>query len=916
MTIIGMEDFQKLGLVYFGIHLHAYQKNGSETKKLPITPKNWQEIDKISMKDVYDWQNGKNVKPNAIAVNTEASNIDVIDIDKPDECSILDKLKDDCKFYVKTHKGYHFYFKKTDLERRALRQIADINTHVTFYTPKYENIDTGEIYKYTLIKKEKLVKMPQYAYDWCKQLIAMKSAIPAQPKKKKTKQPYIFKQPDTINERFQLDTVREIYSILSEANMFESYDDWFKVAYVGRHINNTEEGFKLFDEFSRKVKKFKKEPEINNRKKFYDNGEYDENFDENGVLLWCSKLNHERFKKILQPLYKTKYENNIKKIDTKYIYVPENEKYFHQWNKNGKVLMIKSKYGTGKTYCFKRLIEKYQYKRILFITYRQSLANSLSNELKEKYKFDNYLETPDVKKSDRLIIQLDSIGKICGTTDLYDPVKRKDYDLIVLDEIEGILNHVSFEKLNQPVIYSHLSKLVKNAPKVLCLDGDMHDRSFDFIDDITDEYKIIENTHQPNKKKYIFYSDLKAFDQSIEQDMKNGKKIVIVSMSKAETEKYYSYYKEKYNVIIHNGYERNKNILQNVDEEWIKADILIYSPTVEAGIDFDLPHFDNCYGIINNKSTTFRAFSQMLNRVRQFSSNVIKCFKGKLSYNNDILYRYDELKMTTYKNIEITPLIKTLIHNDVERINSETHFMAAFVGHIKEKGHTFSFHQDKYVKPEKNGQSAAMVSNAKDLSQSEYQKLIERQRHNESLTREENLAVEKFIYLKKWKVDTTVENFDIFDFLSDHWNKNHVLANYKLMRKNKNERAEITKDDNISKTLLYRKIDIVKDIITTVPTFSTFPQFKEYVEEVANKKAFKTLFKNDRQIKGINHVKVLEEIINDYGYTIKKSQSKTKGVKGFKYEIEKVKIIDDYEKAEKIYNEAEDNKYNGYCFLE
>ena len=46
------------------------------------------------------------------------------------------------------------------------------------------------------------------------------------------------------------------------------------------------------------------------------------------------------------------------------------------------ILAISSPYGTGKTYTFKKLIP--DFKNILFITYRQSLANSLFNELENE----------------------------------------------------------------------------------------------------------------------------------------------------------------------------------------------------------------------------------------------------------------------------------------------------------------------------------------------------------------------------------------------------------------------------------------------------------------------------------------------------------------------------------------------------
>jgi hypothetical protein len=34
------------------------------------------------------------------------------------------------------------------------------------------------------------------------------------------------------------------------------------------------------------------------------------------------------------------------------------------------------------------------------------------------------------------------------------------------------------------------------------------------------------------------------------------------------------------------------DILKNVNDEWLPLDILIYSPTIEGGVNFNLSHFD------------------------------------------------------------------------------------------------------------------------------------------------------------------------------------------------------------------------------------------------------------------------------------------------------------------------------------
>jgi hypothetical protein len=99
-----------------------------------------------------------------------------------------------------------------------------------------------------------------------------------------------------------------------------------------------------------------------------------------------------------------KYESI--KIDTPYL-VPvvgtqynESQKTFKEIsdnfvnNNNIKSLVIKSKYGSGKTTYLKQLMEDQQYQRVLFITYRQTLARDIMRNF-ESLGFANYLDAYD-----------------------------------------------------------------------------------------------------------------------------------------------------------------------------------------------------------------------------------------------------------------------------------------------------------------------------------------------------------------------------------------------------------------------------------------------------------------------------------------------------------------------------------------
>ena len=56
-------------------------------------------------------------------------------------------------------------------------------------------------------------------------------------------------------------------------------------------------------------------------------------------------------------------------------------------------------------------------------------------------------------------------------------------------------------------------------------------------------------------------------------------------MLASETMKFKAMFEKDYNVLIHNGSEKNKEKLIHYKEEWKKVDLLIYSPTIEKGVD-------------------------------------------------------------------------------------------------------------------------------------------------------------------------------------------------------------------------------------------------------------------------------------------------------------------------------------------
>ena len=122
-------------------------------------------------------------------------------------------------------------------------------------------------------------------------------------------------------------------------------------------------------------------------------------------------------------------------------------------NGDTQTFVLKSRYGSGKTTFKQRLLKYHNPERVLFITYRQTSALDTMKNF-GKMQFKNYLDAcskSSIWDAPRLILQIDSLMDIL----LNDgPILQGDefdlrYDMIYLDESEGLMNHFDEGTMNQ-----------------------------------------------------------------------------------------------------------------------------------------------------------------------------------------------------------------------------------------------------------------------------------------------------------------------------------------------------------------------------------------------------------------------------------------------------------------------------------
>ncbi len=322
-------------------------------------------------------------------------------------------------------------------------------------------------------------------------------------------------------------------------------------------------------------------------------------------------------------------------------------------------------------------------------------------------------------------------------------------------------------------------------------------------------------------------------------------------------------------MIIHNSIQNNKEILNDVNKNWL-CDLLTFSPTIEAGIDFNVTnYFDKCYVMISFGSTTPRGLNQMMNRIRQYNDNNVLCYIGKMKWKtNDLLMRYDEMRLNKYKNIVLSNLVKVLIHNDVEKYNSTNFFITVMTQMITDKGNTYEYLDDKtkmkITKDEITRENIVMAINIDDFT---FETLLHKQKTDEELTIDENYQIEKHIYKKKWIVeDITPEFIDI------NYRKTHIIKNNFII----NEDKETLLNTEYFKQIKYDKKDKIKELINNlgfnilnykIDKTNDINQetFKQKTKEFFTSKYNKTLFGINKEIKEKNHLEIVNETLNNYG---------------------------------------------------
>jgi hypothetical protein len=464
--------------------------------------------------------------------------------------------------------------------------------------------------------------------------------------------------------------------------------------------------------------------------------------------------------------------------------------------------------GTGKTSRIKDYIMENNVRRVIILSPRQIFAQNLTNDLNNLFtntrdKFKSYLNinTPkELCNTDRLVIQMESLFKLNYN---FHP-----YDLLIMDESESNLKQFSSRKTMKMIrdCVNIFEQLLSTSSRVMCADAFITQRTIDCIKNFIPPHQIhiIENTFIPDPREAIEIEDFINFKLKILDSLDKGKKVVSVFASSTKAQEFFhemvNYYTNKGETMPkHKFYYAqqcdNSNNLKNIEEEWSNIQLLLYTPLITVGVNFDpaIIHFDEIFIYGSAMSCTVRDIFQSSMRVRKLNNNKLyyNINKEHVEYKPDTLWGTKLAIMNRETHIDIFDLMNYTapqdenecpnwlytnnVFNEFEENFHRMNYKAVFSVFLEKCGYTTrnelingeileADNEDLQLYEILGDNIAEPYANIINITK-ERSKIIKQSIERKMATRNEKIQYEKYKFIRSFKYETDQE------ILEQIWNE-------------------------------------------------------------------------------------------------------------------------------------------------
>jgi hypothetical protein len=271
-----------------------------------------------------------------------------------------------------------------------------------------------------------------------------------------------------------------------------------------------------------------------------------------------------------------------------------------------KIIIIKSIQGTGKTF-FLEEIRKSGY-LLIYLSIRESLCRDASERLGIESYLNLERESVCSVFDSELAVCLNSIHKF------HSIIKNIENFVLCIDEVDHVIKDLMLSKTfedkedkeKRSKIYAILVDLIKRAKKVIFTSSDIPDYVIQFIkENDLKEYFFIENEYK-DKKKYIQYNSKELLFREIKNELDSNNKLS-VSVNSIRDGKKVKKYIEKHKPETRILFLQKEKTIQEIkilkNRDFSEYDVVIYSPTIFTGVDFNIEFGRKHFLFISNIMT-------------------------------------------------------------------------------------------------------------------------------------------------------------------------------------------------------------------------------------------------------------------------------------------------------------------------
>ncbi len=320
----------------------------------------------------------------------------------------------------------------------------------------------------------------------------------------------------------------------------------------------------------------------------------------------------------------------------------------HHYDVNNKVIIMNTAMGSGKTTTTINYL-KDSNKTFCWITPRITLACNTHERLKlvglDSALYKDCKTKIVLNKNDNLVVQTESLFKI---NDI------KNYDIIIIDEIETVLNafdSTTHDKHIDETFYN-FKRLLQNSNKIILLDAFTTSHTIQFLNSLDiNDIITYSSDYKPEPKTLVENQDYIQTLNKMCADLDEGKKIYAFYAYKSGNEtNHYSIEhiqiylltncKTRPRIKVYHGdiTDKEKRQLGNVNEVWSNYDCVLTTSAITVGVNYEKDDFDKVYLLVSGLVNNVRDVIQSSMRVRRTKEKIIEVYFFNKSNKIDFKY--------------------------------------------------------------------------------------------------------------------------------------------------------------------------------------------------------------------------------------------------------------------------------------